>query len=345
MRFLTARAHMNNIGVFRNGLAVFAVAAFLTACGGGSTDRTRASAAVGPQTSAVGPATGTGSPAGPSAAPVPNDPGPPTATGNIATDGINWLNYRRQQAGLSVLPRNSLIDAATLGHSNYQVLNEVTHVQTPGKAGFTAATLYDRLQQAGYADPSRYFYGEVISASTSSSGTYLAEELVTAIYHRFAVFEPRFKEIGAGSVSGTNGYSVLTFNFAANGGYGPGLGAGNIITWPVNGQTNLTRNFFSDFEIPDPVANANEVGYPVSVHADADVQLTVSSFTMRPRGGSDIPAKLLSADSDPQYTTTRSAISIVPLTSLAAGTTYDVAFMGTANGTAISKTWSFTTKP
>ena len=279
----------------------------------------------------------------PPTTPPPSEPGAPAITNNTAIDGLNWLNYRRQQAGLSELTRNGLIDKAAAGHSNYQRLNTVTHVQEVGKPGFTGAQLLDRLQAVGYATPS-YFYGEVISASTTTSGVYLAEELITAIYHRFAIFEPRFKEIGAGSSTTAAGYTIFTNNFAANNGYGPGLGKGKIVTWPVDGQTGIVRNFFSDYEEPDPVDNLNEVGYPISVHADADVVLTVTSFTVKQRGGSNLPVKLLSAAADPQKTTTRSAVSIVPLGVLTPSTVYDVTFAGTADGVPIAKSWSFTTK-
>jgi uncharacterized protein YkwD len=275
--------------------------------------------------------------------PPPAEPGSPALTGNTATDGLNWLNFRRQQAGLSVLTRNSLIDAAATGHSNYQSLNTVTHVQEVGKPGFTGAQLLDRLQAVGYATPS-YFYGEVISASNSTSGTYLAEELITAIYHRFAIFEPRFKEIGAGSATKTGGYTIFTNNFAANNGYGPGIGRGNIVTWPGDGKTGIVTNFFSDYEAPDPVDGVNEVGYPISVHADADVTLTVTGFSVKPRGGANLAVKLLSFAADPGKTTTHSAAAIVPMTVLAAATVYDVTFSGTADGSAITKSWSFTTK-
>ena len=269
--------------------------------------------------------------------------GAPAITNNTATDGLNWLNFRRQQAGVSALTRSSLVDTAASGHSNYQRLNVVTHLQEAGKPGFTGVNLVDRLRAVNYATPT-YFYGEVISASSTNSGVYLAEELITAIYHRFAIFEPRFKEIGAGIATNSTGYTIFTTNLTANDGYGPGIGRGNIITWPVAGQTGIVPNFYSDYEAPDPVENANEVGYPISVHADADVVLSVSSFTVKPRGGANLAVKLLSAAADPQKTTTRSAASIVPLSVLAAGTTYDVSFVGAADGTPISKSWSFTTK-
>ena len=308
------------------------VALALAACGGGGGSSASAPVTPAPVTP-------------PACTVTPSDPvpGAPPLTNNTATDGLNWLNFRRSQAGLSVLTRNSLIDTAAAGHSNYQKLNEVTHVQVVGKAGFTGVHLLDRLQAVGYATPS-YFYGEVISASNTPSGVYLAEELITAIYHRFAIFEPRFKEIGAGSAVRTDGYTIFTNNFAANNGYGPGIGKGNLVTWPFDGQTGIVRNFFSDYEEPDPVDNANEVGYPISVHADADVVLAVTSFTIKARGGANLAVKLLSNEADPQKTTTRSAASIIPLAVLTPNTVYDVAFSGTADGTLISKSWSFTTK-
>lgn len=328
---------MKTLQRWHNSTIAVLLAAALAACGGGSGGNS--DTVVTPPVTQPPPV----SPP-PPVTPPPAGPGAPLVTGDVATDGLNWLNYRRQQAGLSVLPRNGVIDSAAVGHSNYQRLNEVTHVQTAGKPGFTGAQLFDRLQAVGYANPSSYFYGEVISASTTTSGVYLAEELITAIYHRFAIFEPRFKEIGAGAVADSRGYNIMTVNFAANGGYGPGIGAGNAVTWPVNGQTDVLRRFLSDYEAPDPVPNLNEVGYPVSVHVDADMRLAVTSFTMRPRGGADVAVKLLSADADPANTTTRSAVSIVPLAVLAPVTTYDVSFVGSINGASLVRNWSFTTR-
>lgn len=316
---------MSTLKHWQTTAAALVTAWALVACGGGGSSN--APAVVTPP---------------PNTTPPPAGPNAPTATGNIATDGVNWVNYRRSQTGLSVLARNSLVDLAAQRHSSYQQQNEITHVQEVGKPGFTGVSLADRLRQVNYLSSS-FFIGEVISASSSSSGFYLSEELITAIYHRFVMFEPKFKEIGAGSVTSSGGYSILTINFAANNGYGPGIGATNLATWPFSGQTNIPINFFSDFESPDPVENLNEVGYPISVHADADVTVSVTSFTVRPRGGADLNVKRLSPATDSH--TPQSAASIVPLTKLVANTVYDVSFTGTIGGVPITKNWSFTTLP
>ncbi|MES2319229.1 MAG: CAP domain-containing protein [Pseudomonadota bacterium] len=308
----------------QKGSAAVIAACFLAACGGG-----------GGSVSNTTPA-----PAEPVA------PGSPAVTGNVATDGVNWINFRRSQAGLSVLARTALIDSATFNHSEYQRANNtVAHDEIAGRPGFTGVTPLERLQHVGYFFTGGYAYGEVISGATSSSGQFLAEELITAIFHRFVIFEPKFKEVGGGSAVNGSGYTYFTTNFTANNGFGTGLGAGQLVSWPVNGQTGVTRDFRSDFESPDPVPGIDLVGYPVSVHGDINVTLNVTSFTIKPRGGANMNVQLLAANNPGDVHTPSSAAAIVPLTVLAASTTYDVSFSGTSNGTAISKTWSFTTKP
>ena len=172
-------------------------------------------------------------------------------SGNIATDGYNWINYRRGQVGLASLARNSLIDTAAQGHSDYlKTNNTVSHDQVAGKPGFTGATLADRFVKAGYIlnRSNSYAYGEVIAGATNNSGFYLAEELITAIYHRFAIFEPIFKEVGTGAAMGNGGYAYFTGDFAANNGYGPGLAAGQIVIYPFAGQAKVATSFSSDNE-------------------------------------------------------------------------------------------------
>ena len=266
----------------------------------------------------------------------------PTQTGNIAVDGRNWINYRRGQIGVPLVPENAQINNAALGHSEYlRVNNLMSHDQVAGRQGFTGADLGARLNAAGYtlrADRG-YAYGEVISGSRNGSGFYMAEELITAIYHRFVIFEPMFREIGTGAATASSGYRYFTADFASRDGFGPGIARGTLVTWPFNGQTQVVPNFFSNTEQPDPVPNANEVGYPISVHANLDANVTVTSFTVRPRGGSDLNVLRIAPLSD-----NKPAAAIIPLQPLRGSTVYDVSFAGTVNGAAVTRTWSFTTQ-
>ena len=306
---------------WRSPVAALLAALLLAACGGG------------------GGGTSTNSSVG---TPAVTDPGAPASTGNTATDGYNWFNYRRAQLGLSTLTRNSLINTAAQGHSDYQRTNNVvTHEQTQGQPGFTGVSLLDRLRAAGYTLSGSYSAGEVISATSSTSGAYQAEELITAIYHRFVIFEPIFREIGTGAATTSGGYTYFTADFAVVNGYS-GLGTGKFVGYPYDGQTGVPLNFYSDQESPDPVPNQNEVGYPISVHADGTSSVTVQSFSVAPRGGSALSTRLLSLAAG--TSTTGSAAAIVPLAPLKSGTIYDVSFSGTVGGVAVSRSWSFTTK-
>lgn len=300
---------------------------FLTACGGGGNDA--------PMPASAGQAT----------IQPPPESGTPALTNDTATDGYNRFNFRRQQMGLAALSRNANIDLAARGHSNYQKINDtITHVQVAGKQAFTGAGVADRLTAANYVFTSTtgYAFGEVIAASANLSGAANAEDLITAIYHRFVIFEPKFREAGAGSVGfSATGYNFLTVDFTANG-LGRGVGPGQFAVYPSANQTGIATVFFSDQESPDPVPNQNAVGYPVSIHADIDAVVNVQTFTINPRGGQALATRLLSNATDPE--TPASAAAIIPLSELMATTTYDVKFIGTISGAAASRSWSFSTR-
>jgi uncharacterized protein YkwD len=315
---------------WRSITAILGAALALSACGDGDGDSTTGESGGG---LAVTP-----SPTAPAPTPAADAP---ALTGNIAVDGRNWINYRRAQAGVPTLSQNAQIDNAALGHSEYlRINNLLSHDQEPGRQGFTGATLGDRINAAGYTlDRARGFaYGEVISGSSNGSGSFMTEELITAIYHRFVIFEPKFRDIGTGAASASRGYHYFTADFASRNGYGPGIASGAIVTWPFNGQTGVAPNFLSDTEEPDPVPDRNEVGYPISVHTNLDSTLAVVNFTVRPRGGADLQVLRV----DPLRNET--ATSIIPVLPLRAATTYEVNFSGTVNGAAVARAWSFTTR-
>ncbi len=302
---------------------------FLAACGGGGGSNNSS----------------TPSPVGSTPTQLPVESGAPTLTNDTATDGYNRFNFRRQQMGLGPLSRNANVDLAARGHSNYQKVNDtITHVQVAGKSGFTGVGVAERLTAANYVFTSTrgYAFGEVISASANLAGATNAEDLITAIYHRFVIFEPKFLEAGAGSAGfSATGYNFLTVDFTADG-LGPGLGRGKFAVYPSANQTGITTVFFSDQESPDPVPNQNAVGYPVSVHADIDAVVTVQTFTINPRGGQVLATRLLSNATDSE--TPASAAAIIPLVELTAATTYDVKFVGTVSGLTAERSWSFATR-
>ncbi|MDB5758886.1 MAG: hypothetical protein JWM30_2175 [Burkholderia sp.] len=271
--------------------------------------------------------------------------GAPQATGNMATDGFNWFNFRRQQMGLAAVTRNTQIDTAALNHSNYQAQNNtITHDETSSRRGFTGASVLDRLRAAQYSVPaSNYAYGEVISSTPDTSGVNAAEDLIAAIYHRFVIFEPKFLEAGASSATAGSGYTYFTTDFATRTLNRGGLGTGKLVVYPFSNQQNLPVVFYSDQEQPDPVPDRNEVGYPVSVHVDITSTLTVQSFTINPRGGAVLATRLLKKETDTEIGEP-SVAAIIPLSVLQPQTTYDVRFAGSVDNVPVNLAWSFTTR-
>lgn len=329
--------------------AAFALSLLLTACGGGGGDSASIQQPASPPTLPPNTQNST------NALFAPGDAVPaPVLVSDTATDGFNRFNYRRQQMGLAAVSRNSNIDFAAQGHSNYQKINDtITHTQVMGNPGFTGVTVLDRLNAAQYRFTSTtgYAYGEVISASGDLAGQNNAEDLITAIYHRYVIFEPKFREAGAGSAGlSATGYNFFTVDFAADGLTTGGIGKAQIALYPYPNETGITTVFPHKQETPDPVPDQTQtyVGYPVSVHADGTTTVTVSSFTIQPRGGQILPVRLLSNATDPgdmiEGRTPASAASIVPLSPLASGTTYDVQFIGSVSGAPVARIWSFTTR-
>ena len=304
----------------------------LASCGGGGDSSAPVAAAPAPITTSASTAVN-----------LSGLPGAPQATGDTATDGLNWFNYRRQMLGEQVLTRTATIDTAAQGHSRYQQINDtITHEQIVGNPGFTGVTTGDRLTAAGYRfTRTSYGFGEVISSTTDASGFNAAEELITAIYHRFTIFEPMFRAAGAGSAVSPSGRTYFTVDMTADG-LITALGKMRFLVYPADAQASVPTTFASDNEAPDPVPGRNLVGYPVSIHADLTSTVSVQSFTLRPRNGAVLAGTILQNSSDTH--TPASAAALIPLEVLAAGTTYDAQFIGTVDGAAVSRAWSFTTR-
>lgn len=300
--------------------------------------------------------------------------GAPAASGNAAADGFAWINFRRSAAGLAPLAFSSEIAKAAQNHSDYQRLNgpfsdssssstPITHSETSGAAGFTGVDACpDRITAAGFSLGDQYACGEVISALGDSSGFAAAEELIAAIYHRFLIFQPSFREAGAGSALSYDGrYTIFTQNFAVRGSF-TGLGNEGVVNYPFHSQKLVPTSFAHHTERPDPLPVASypqyagkKVGYPISVHADLDQRIDVESFTIRKQGdGAALSGRVLSGatDANTQYF----SAAVVPFLELKPNSTYEVQFAGTvcskdlqthacaAARIPLSRNWSFTTR-
>jgi len=250
------------------------------------------------------------------------------------------VNQTRQLLGLPGVTGNALLDQAAQAHADYLQtnINGISHDETPGLSGFTGTTPGARLSTAGYLFSSM---NEVISGGVAS-GKQAVQGLVQAIYHRFGILAPEVAEVGIGLGTALGKFANVVIEFGATFGNIVTMPSDWLGTYPVEGQTGVTRDFYSNTEVPDPVPSLDRVGYPVSIHADSNDILTVTSFTLTlAAGGMPLSAQLLSFPADghvPPH-----AAAIVPLAPLDYGTRYQASFSGTRNGQPVNLSWTFTT--
>ncbi len=249
------------------------------------------------------------------------------------------VNLTRQQVGLPALTLNANLNQSAKAHADYLQgsVQTISHYETPGLPGFTGVTPADRMTAAGYGWSS---VNEVISGGIAS-GQSAVRGLVQAIYHRFGILSPDAAEAGIGVGNAIGKSPTFVINLGATWSNAVSMPRGWLGTYPVNGQSDVVRDFFSDTESPDPITNQNRVGYPVSIHAGAQDILLVSSFTLKPIGGAPLAAQILKYPDDPHVPA--SAAALVPLVLLEFGTQYQADFSGTLNGQNVTHSWTFKT--
>jgi hypothetical protein len=235
---------------------------------------------------------------------------------------LGRLNTYRSLAGMQAVFENTAISAAAQAHADYMQVNGlITHTEDPGRAGFVGVNFYDRMAAEGFTGTAT---GEVIDVGDTREA--VVDALVAAIYHRFVVLDPSSTLAGVGDNTGKTVIDLGRNPTDSN-------PTNSVFVYPASGQTNIPLFFHSDQEEPDPVAGQDIVGYPVSLQFSRDVASTMTSFTIAGPGG-NLPATTISQA--PNY-------AVIPLSQLAPDTTYTVTFIGTANNSDFSRSWSFST--
>ena len=133
---------------------------------------------------------------------------------------------------------------------------------------------------------------------------------------------------------------------------------GSVLVYPYSGQTGVTPAFNNAGEFPNPAPDLNGAGHPIDVSLATQNHpqpvVVISLLTVTPQGGSPIAIRILGRSTTtggPGVVVTMDAnnvlinglVGALPVAALAPSTTYTAVFAGTVDGTAVSKTWSFTT--
>lgn len=342
-------------------LASAVLAAILAGCGGGggsgagdAAGGTAASPEAQPATAAAAPA---GSSDGPSAT---------YAAGSDTDAAWSYLQRARTQCGFGAVAQNAQLDAASRAHAEYLIAESAGATPTTGHGEpnvnntfFTGNSPSDRAVQAGYGprvveilSASIEVYGPNSRARQPTSaerGERAMRSLLNSVAHlSAAVSGARVAGIGAQTSSREDGgANTLTVNHRLGAllGLAEGmqlLGAGKVATYPCAGSVDIDYAFAPATEEPNPFPEITdsriEVGPPIYLRADAGATVAMSSWSLKDAAGLELPVRTAVGP------IAEHEFFMVPAVRLAPGATYTVNLVGSANGVAFDRSFSFKTR-
>ena len=342
--------------------AAAVLAAMLAGCGGGGGGSGDASTG---GTAAVAEAP----PSAAAAAPVSPSDGPASAyaDGSDTLAAWTYLQRARTQCGFGALAQNAKLDAASLAHADYLIAESAGATPTAGhgepnvnNSFFTGNSPSDRAVRAGYGprvveilSASIEVYGpnnRSMQPTSAERGERAMRSLLNSVAHlSAAVSGARVAGIGAQTSSREDaGANTLTVNHRLGAllGLAEGtqlLGAGKVATYPCAGSVDIDYAFAPATEEPNPFPEITdsrvEVGPPIYLRADAGATLTVSAWSLKDAAGAEIPVRTAVGQ------IAGHEFFMVPAVRLTPGATYTVNLVGSANGVAFDRSFSFGTRP
>lgn len=254
---------------------------------------------------------------------------------------FNEINSYRKSVGLGLLAQNSSLDKSTQSHASYIVTNQIFgHIEDSSKPSYTGAYPGDRALFAGYGGNG---VSEVIGVK---SGIVAIRSMINTIYHRDGILQQSPADVGISF--NANGIQPLVVNFGQTASKYQKHAANFVSTYPVDGQIDVPLVMYP--ETPNPFADLSLVNAdyptktssPITFYAAQGSVLEVQSFAVTD-GTNTLPVRLVTAGSDINKNVSKDTAHIVGYKPFSPNTKYTVQFVGTVNGAAVSKTWSFTT--
>ena len=334
---------------------VLALASALTACGGGGGSS--------PSVTAVAPVV-----VAPVVAPVvaanivTSIPAPSYAGATEELAAFNLLNAERSRCGFGMLAQNTALDTAAKSHADWSLINNVySHFENPNIAnGFTGVRPPDRATAAGYSplNVTETFEGQVGRPSITGRGVNSARSLMSAPYHLFGMMSP-YRELGV-SIRSVNSVTPLIPNGLSNiAVYDFGVATGadyqiatatTVSTYPCEGVTGVKPSMHG--ESPNPVPGrdlaANPLGHAILAMVKKGQTLVISSasLTNTATGAAVALRAPVTASNDPNNVLASYGTYmgyVVPDAALAANSSYQATIVGTNDGVAFSRTFTFAT--
>jgi len=284
---------------------------------------------------------------------------PTYGPGSVQLAQFNELNAVRRAGNFGMLAQDPLLDLSSTNHARYLIANYYTaatgwnssaltqrdqstsylasHVEYSNLPGFKGTLPGDRVSAVGgsYAG-----VGEVVAPQSIDC----VGKLLDSVFHRAGLLLTDMQYVGIDIVTTPGNDSNICVIDMGYKDYPSTVPGGWVGLYPTNGQTNVPTGMFSA-EAPDPAPGVPVIarGYPISIFSDQAIR-SVKSFTLTATGAQlTVPTILITNASFPGFLNERS-VFILPTQLLASNTTYIAQFSGElADGSTLTKTWSFTT--
>ena len=270
------------------------------------------------------------------------------------------LNAERRQCGFGLLAQNAQLDAAAKAHNDYQIVNNIdSHFEDQQRfaIGFTGVSAADRAATQGYTGIGGItdnYTISIFSAIKTGMGERAMRSLLSAPYHLAALVDG-YRDVGVSvrastetTPQGVNPAVFLHVNGAFKTTTGKQLfGTGDINTYPCDGSIGVNRQLLN--ESPNPVPGRdlfrNPIGTAVYIAAREGQTLVLSSVAMT-ETVTNTPVALrlpVTTSNDPNGLYRQNEGYVAPDAPLKSLTKYTVMVTGANNGSAFTKTFSFTT--
>lgn len=366
----------NNLNLIKL-FSIVALATSLAACGGGGSSATDA-ATPAPAPAPVPLPAPAPSPSNPDLVTAVT---PPTyVAGTIEWGAWDVLMKERQSCGFGLVQQDTRLDAASIGHAQFLAKNSAElfvnytgHGEDPAKPYFIGNGPLDRAVSKGFPNVGGVDVAEILTASTSTyvmggpvqypsneaRGAASIRTLMGTVYHLTGAMWPgRIGGVGAdhqfgSKVSGAFTYSLEAYRFGMLVGWTSNnpqrLGSGNVATYPCATATAAVASWHPAQESPNPFPDVTDVavsyGTPIYLRSDEGQVMSVTSANVTASNGSVVAVRQVSKSNDPAHIVGGHEWFIVPSSPLSVGATYNVSVVGTLDGVAFTKAFSFTPAP
>jgi len=326
------------------------LAAALGACGGGGSDSSDGASSGSTTTGGTG-STGSTSTTSSGTGLVTTAPATTYASGSAEATAFALVNSSRLACGFGALTQNASLDTAASNHATYLVdrLEEgvvAGHTEDSTLSGYTAATAAQRATLAGY-------YWSVISedlAYYSPNANYrtgLVRSLFATVYHLASMVDGS-RDAGISikvAPSGTQ-YAVMEW-LSGTASTAQQQQTTSLVTYPCDGSTGVQP--YMGTESPEPFTNlgftsGSSVGQPLYFKAPKGSTIVLTAASLTAASGTAITTTLYHYTDDPQGELAANQAFVIPRSALSLGTTYTASVTGTVDGTAFTRTFSFSTE-